>query len=96
MAKRLMSSQPQEHGWPLQVVFTENDDATRADVVFDVGRHHYHGWGRARRNPNDPDIPRIGEEVAAARALTHLAHQLLATAAEEIEGFEGHSVSLHV
>ncbi|HLF41073.1 MAG TPA: DUF1876 domain-containing protein [Acidimicrobiia bacterium] len=96
MTKRLVSTEPQEHGWPMQVVFTENDDATRADIVIDVGGRHYHGWGRARRNPNDPDIPRIGEEVATARALTRLAQQLLATAAEEIEGFEGHSVSLHV
>jgi hypothetical protein len=96
MAKRVTGSRSQEHGWPLEVVFTENDDTTRADVVIDVGGHHYHGWGRARRNPNDPDIPRIGEELAAARALTDLAHQLLATAAQEIESFEGHSVSLHL
>lgn len=82
--------------WPMQIVFTETDEATRADIVIDVAGHHYHGWGRARRNPNDPDVPRIGEEVAAARALTRLAQQLLATAAEEIEGFEGHAVSVHI
>lgn len=85
MAQQMMSSQPQEHGWPMQLVFTGDGDATRADVVIDVGDHHYHGWGRARRNPRDADIPRIGEEVAAGRALADLARQLLATAAEEIE-----------
>ena len=86
----------QKHSWPMELVFTENDDATRADIVFDVGGRRYHGWGRARRNPNDPEIPRIGEEVAAARALTRLAQQLLAAAGEEIEGFEGHPVTVHI
>ncbi len=90
------TDQAQKQVWPMQVVFTETDEATRADIVMDVAGHHYHGWGRARRNPNDPDIPRIGEEVAAARALTRLAQQLLATAAEEIEGSEGHPVSVHL
>lgn len=86
----------QKPSWPIQIVFTENDDATRADVSIDVGGRQYHGWGRSRRNPNDPAIPRIGEEVAAARALTRLSQQLLAAAAEEIEGFEGHPVAVHI
>lgn len=82
--------------WPMEIVFTENDDATRADIIIEVGGRRYQGWGRARRNPNDPDIPRIGEEVAAARALTRLAQELLAAAAEEIEGYEGHPVTVHI
>ena len=94
MSERTVDHGETAHEQPAPV-FTENDDATRADIVFDVGRHHYPGWGRARRDPNDPDTPRIGEEAATA-ASTHLAHQLLATAAEEIEGFEAHLVSLHV
>jgi hypothetical protein len=63
--------------------------------VVDVAGHHYHGWGRARRSPSDPVIPHIGQEVAAARALSDLAHQLLSSAADELEGLEGHSISLH-
>jgi hypothetical protein len=87
-----MISQTKKHGWPLHVVFTENDDETRADIVLDVAGHHYHGWGWARRNPTDPPVPSIGEEIAAARALNRLARQLLDTAADEIEGVEGHPV----
>lgn len=94
MGTDAVATSAQEHVWPMQVVFTETEKATEADIVVDVGGRHYHGWGRARRNPHDPDIPAVGEEIAAARALTRLAHQLLATAAEEIEGFEGHPVSL--
>lgn len=95
MLTRPITDQAKKHGWPLHVVFTENDDETRADVVLDVAGHHYHGWGWARRNPIDPAVPRIGEEIAAARALNRLARQLLDTAAEEIEAFEGHPVWMH-
>lgn len=96
MTMQPMSGPPQKYDWPMHMVFTEDDEATRADVVLDVGGHHFHGWGRARRNPVDPDIPRIGEEIAAARALNRLAHQLLETAGEEIEGFEGRPVWVHI
>ena len=81
--------------WPLTVVFTEDDRTTRADVVLDVAGHHYHGWGRARRAPADPDVPRIGEEVAAARALSRLAHDLLSAAGHDISELEHHPVHLH-
>ena len=96
MTTRWSTSLAKKHGCPMHLVFTENDDETRADIELDVEGHHYHGWGWARRNPIDPGVPRIGEEIAAARALNRLARQLLDTAAEEIEGFEGHQVRLHV
>ena len=41
--------------------------------------------GTARRNPDDPAQPQIGEEIAAARALSDLVHQLLDKAATQIE-----------
>ena len=88
--------EPQKNSWPMEVVFSENDDATRADIIIEVAGRRYHGWGRARRNPHDPDVPRIGEEIAAARALTRVSQQLLAAAAEDIQGFEGHAVSVHI
>jgi hypothetical protein len=74
--------------WPLVVVFTEDDRTTRADVVLDVGGRHYHGWGSARRVPTDPDVPGIGEEVAAARALSRLAHDLRSAADEDMGELE--------
>lgn len=81
--------------WLLVVVFTEDDRTTRADVVLEVAGRHYHGWGRARRAAADPDVPRIGEEVAAARALSRLAHDLLAAAGEDIGELEHHPVQLY-
>ena len=44
------------------------------------------GHGVARRNPDDREVMRIGEEIAAARALSDLAHQLLSDAAGQLEG----------
>ena len=82
--------------WHLEIVFSEDDHATRADVVLDVAGKHHHGWGRAKRNPDDRDVPVIGEELAAARALIRLAHQLVGAAEDDIEEIERHPVRLHV
>lgn len=82
--------------WTVEVVFTEDERHTRADAEMDAGGKRYHGWGRARRNPIDPDRPRIGEEVAAARAMEDLVGQLRRTAEADIEDFEGHEVHVHV
>ena len=40
-------------------------------------------------------MPAIGDELAAARALSDLAHNLLDAAAGRIEAFEGHPVKVH-
>lgn len=85
----------EERIWTAEVVFTEDADRTRADIRLRADGQEYHGWGRAKRNPDDPDIPAVGEELATARALSDLAHQLIQQAAEMIEGFEGHPVRLH-
>jgi hypothetical protein len=81
--------------WTVEIVFTEDEDRTRADARLLAAERELHGWGRARRNPADPDIPAVGEELAAARALADLTHQLVHAAAERIEAFEGHPVQLH-
>ncbi|MBO0731263.1 MAG: DUF1876 family protein [Acidimicrobiaceae bacterium] len=47
------------------------------------------GFGRARRNPADPNLPMVGEELAAARALSDLTHKLVEAAAETISEREG-------
>lgn len=84
-----------EHTWQVSVTFTEDGDRTRADAVLDLASQRFHGFGQAKRAPNDPRIPLIGQDLAAARALSHLSHQLLDAAAERIEATEGHRVTLH-
>jgi hypothetical protein len=40
-------------------------------------------------------VPLVGVELAAARALSDLSHQLVIAAAQRIEDYEGRPVSLH-
>lgn len=80
--------------WTVEVVLTEDENHTRADAVL-TGDQELRGWGRSRRNPCDPDVPVIGEELAAARALSDLAHNLVQSAVDKIEAFEGHRVQLY-
>lgn len=82
--------------WTVEVLLDETRDETQAEAVLTLEGERLAGWGRARRNPADPAIPQIGEELAAARALADLAHKLLETAAIEIESFEGRPVDPHM
>jgi hypothetical protein len=72
--------------WEIELRFDENEDRTHAVAVLHTpaGRE-LHGHGQSRRNPVDRPVGRIGEEVAGARALSNLAHELLEYAAGEIE-----------
>lgn len=80
--------------WTVEITFSEDEDKTRADAVLRGTADDVQGWGRARRNPVDPALPAVGEEIAAARALTDLAHHLLEQASHRIESWEGHRVEL--
>ncbi|HVM41445.1 MAG TPA: DUF1876 domain-containing protein [Acidimicrobiia bacterium] len=73
----------------------EQDPAhTEARATLRLAGREYHGSGRARRNPVDPNVPMVGEELAVARALSDLSHELVEAAADGIERFEGHPVEL--
>jgi hypothetical protein len=85
----------QEPMWKVDIAFTEDDDHTRADAFLEVAGTEYRGWGRAKRNPTDANIPRIGEEIAAARALHELASRLLGAAEHDIGSAEGHPVTIY-
>jgi len=54
------------------------------------------GHGLARRNPDDQQVTQIGEEIAAARALSDLSHQLLSYAAGQIEEITHERAHLHL
>ena len=72
--------------WTIQVSIDEQDDDTRADATLQLeNKMEMRGRGFSRRNPHDQSEPRIGDELATARALSDLAHQLLDAAAREIE-----------
>ena len=67
----------------------------RADAILTGSSNGLEGWGRARRNRADPEMPAVGEEIAAARALSDLSHHLLEQAAHNIESWEGHPIHLN-
>jgi hypothetical protein len=64
--------------------FEEDETHTdaRAELLTSIGT--FTGRGRARRNPIDPNVPLIGEELAAAAALVDLADHLREAAGEAI------------
>jgi hypothetical protein len=80
--------------WTVEIVFSEDEDRTRADAMLTGTVEGLQGWGWARRNPVDPDVPVVGEDIAAARALSDLAHHLLDRAAHRIESWEGRPVEM--
>jgi hypothetical protein len=72
--------------WNVQVHIDERGDDTIADATLSLdNKLEVRGHGQSRRNPSDESEPRIGDELATARALSDLARQLLATAATDIE-----------
>ena len=71
--------------WQVRLDVVEHDDASSAHAVLTTAAGTtMHGRGRARRNPADHDVPQIGAEVAAARALRDLADTLLRAASDDI------------
>jgi hypothetical protein len=72
--------------WSVEIFIGEHEGQTRAEarLVTEPSAGEITGWGIARLNPTDPDVPEIGDELATARALADLAHQLLETAASDI------------
>jgi hypothetical protein len=81
--------------WTVSITFSEDDNRTRADADVEGAPVRLNGYGTSRRNPIDPNLPAVGEVIAAARALGDLSHHLLEHAAHEIESWEGHPVKLH-
>jgi hypothetical protein len=76
--------------WRVDVFLSEEDDMTRARAVLTGDSpQHLSATGTARRNPRDPEVPEIGDEVAASRALEALSHQLLTVATRDIDASVG-------
>ncbi|MFI6430994.1 DUF1876 domain-containing protein [Rhodococcus oryzae] len=71
--------------WMIDVTIDERDRRTRAKASLTIGPSRLVGVGFARRDPADPEVPVIGDELATARALRDLADQLVATTSRDIE-----------
>jgi hypothetical protein len=80
--------------WRVQVDLFEGGDETTAHAVLHAEVPGIEARGDARRNPKDPDVPEIGDEVAVARALRRLSDRLFELASGDIAATEGHPVTL--
>lgn len=83
--------------WRIDLTFDEDDVRTDATAHLQLpDGAELQAQGHARRNPADPSRPKVGEEIATARALSDLVHQLLEKAAGEIEEVTHEPTHLHV
>jgi hypothetical protein len=83
--------------WSIELSIGKDDDETQAEARLVMkGGDHLFGHGKARHNPADPNITEIGEQIALARALSELAHNLLNTAAAELEAVTHQRVQLNM
>ncbi|MEV6563453.1 DUF1876 domain-containing protein [Streptomyces kronopolitis] len=72
--------------WNTEISITEIDSEVRAEARLrgkDGGQ--LVGQGTAHCNPADENVPDIGDELAVARAMSDLSHQLIQRAAHDIE-----------
>jgi len=68
----------------IEIIFEEDGVHTVAQATITVRGTRFTSTGRASRNPADVKMPVVGEELAVARALSDLAHQLVEAATEAI------------
>jgi hypothetical protein len=83
--------------WTVEVFINENGGHTYAEARLHTGEDtHLIGVGRAHVHPTDRNVPEIGDELAAARALSDLSHVLLVAAAGDIEAVTAQPTRLRV
>ncbi len=87
--------------WQVQLSLVEAAGSTTAEAVLlagpaehdDIGR--LRSVGHARKDPDDAEVPVIGDEVAAGRALRRLADMLLGQAEDDITAATGTPAHVH-
>lgn len=73
--------------WKVRLHLFEDDrGTTTAHAVLDTGTATLTGHGTAHCHPADSDVPEIGDELAAGRAMHDLARRLLSAAEQDLQG----------
>ncbi len=87
--------------WHVQLTVVESSGSTTAEATLVAGPAEHgdvgplRGVGHARKDPGDQEVPVIGDEVAAGRALRRLADALLGQAEEDISARTGNRAHVH-
>ena len=85
-----LPSRPRVHDWQVRITIFESDDETHANVVLlSDSPAHLTARGESIRGAGDRPVPEIGAEIAVARALRHLADELIGAATVDIETLTG-------
>ena len=86
---------PVSKSWTVQIDIGEHEGKTRATAHLRTGdATSLTATGTARLNPADPNVPEIGDELAASRALSQLAHALLDAAVDDMSGVLHQEITL--
>jgi hypothetical protein len=82
--------------WTVSVSIDIHEGRTRAKARLRWRDQTAVGIGMARLNPDDRKVADIGDELAAARALSDLARRMMATTMHDIEAVTNEpATSLH-
>ncbi|GAB3161027.1 hypothetical protein GCM10027059_10220 [Myceligenerans halotolerans] len=80
--------------WQVEITLSESSGSTTAEATV-RGLPEVRAVGHARKAPEDPEVPQIGDEIAAARALRRLADRMLAVAEQDVSAAVGHKAHVH-
>lgn len=81
--------------WTVSLSVGQSGGETTAEARLVVDGDRLAGHGKARLNPADQAVEKIGVEIAVARALSDLSHRLLHAAATDVEGMTHKPARLH-
>ncbi|MDF2575406.1 MAG: hypothetical protein K0S05_2318 [Agromyces sp.] len=82
--------------WSITVDIDEEENTTLAHASLRTpAGQDVTGVGKAERNPLDPSVPEIGDELAVARALRNLAERLLHATEKDITSVTGEPSHVH-
>lgn len=82
--------------WDVRITVIESGGSTTAEATVTNGPPDaLRAVGHARKSPGDPEVPLIGDEIAAGRALRRLADRLLAVAEQDVSAAVGHRAHVH-
>lgn len=91
---RAASTDPEMRTVTIELRLEEDTEQCEATATMRTSMATFTGWGRARRNPDDPVVPMIGEELAIARALADLADKMEEAARTAIAARESRPLHL--
>lgn len=78
--------------WDVKLFVFDHDDNVNVRVELRVGNTTLFGHGHADWIPGDPNVPEVGDGVAASRALADLADRLMFITGTDLDSLRSHAV----